>query len=140
MSAYIVEDTTINTVVTFLYAKAKRTPWRQANARLLEAGIACEGYGQARELAQAMHALNVQAVNARYELTDDPGDFKFKCGNAEAKPFHQVVKSLDCWLYQCTEGNVPQTSKLYKAMVDIRDLLCRCYVISSREYKAAKWG
>jgi hypothetical protein len=38
-------------------------------------------------------------------------DYRYR--ETESVPLVQVLKSLQCWLYQCSEGNVPET-ELYK--------------------------
>lgn len=50
----------------------------------------------------------------------------------------QAVKSLQCYLYQCSEGNVPQ-EQLYEMLDKIENATIRAIVENSREYQDADW-
>ena len=67
-----------------------------------------------------MYQLNVDAVNERYQENNDP-DLSFKARHEFANRI-QVLKSLRCWLYQCTEGEAV-TRPLYTAMETLRHFL-----------------
>jgi hypothetical protein len=89
-----------------------------------------------------MFQLNIKAVDARY-------------GNGEAEKFRklnyryqiimpvplmQVLKSLQCWLYQCCEGDVPETELYGLFDTDIQmDLMGKIIGILP-EYQNAVWG
>lgn len=51
----------------------------------------------------------------------------------------EIYKLLNCYTYQCCEGNVPET-KLYKAIKKLEADLCHDIVSSMPEYQAAVWG
>src|SRR6266571_1036277 len=123
MSAFMVEDTTINRVVTWLK--------REVSTSRFTLDM----------LAQEMFQLNCDGVNARY-------------GNGEAEKFRplnftyrpedcsslvQVLKSLQCWNYQCSEGDVPET-KLYQFFEEVEHHVALQIVMGLPEYKKAKWG
>jgi hypothetical protein len=53
----------------------------------------------------------------------------------------QAFKALQCWLYQCTEGEIPELSKLYTFFKKVvisewAELL----VMRTPEYEQAEWG
>jgi hypothetical protein len=140
MSAFMVEDKTINRVVNYLRYDNDSGHWTKTRLER-EAGIILNGKTtEADKLARAMFDLNVRAVEDRY-------------GEGEAKTFRaldfkpdyaggsrmQVLKSLRCWLYQCTEGDVPETP-LYQIMDDYSNRLAYAIVSSLPEFEAAEWG
>jgi hypothetical protein len=132
MSAFMVQDKTINRIVTWL--KTNEESQRFAtNHPLLNV--------ESATLGQAMFDLNIQGVNARY-------------GDGEAKKFRpldyqfkkeiftnaiQVYKSLGCFLYQCSEGNVPD-NPLYKELSEYKNSLARAIVCRLPAYDKAEWG
>jgi hypothetical protein len=69
-----------------------------------------------------MFQLNISGVEARYGKGEAVKfrkmDYHYHL--PESAPLAQVFKSLQCWLYQCCEGNVPET-KLYNPNDEIRE-------------------
>jgi hypothetical protein len=106
MSAFMVEDKTINRVVTWLEREVSQSQWFK---RKVESSLQIDTTMRnwEDELGEAMFQLNIAGVNDRY-------------GEGEAKSFRdlyyrytpeycskvQVLKSMQCWLYQCREGEV----------------------------------
>jgi hypothetical protein len=142
MSAFIVEDKTINTVVTWLALEIGLSDGYVLRKKVKRLGYNYHTYSWLQTLANDMFQLNVDGVNARY-------------GNGEAEKFRplnfkyqshyvltttQVLKSLQCWLYQCAEGEVPKT-KLYKFFDTFVVMhLLKKIVYSLPEYDKANWG
>lgn len=141
MPAFVVDDETINKVVSYIYAKANGPGssiyWK--NTKLYKMGYDVFSDASCAELAQKMFAMNVAAVNERYGDGEAekfrPLDFKYWHVQASLIP---VIKALESWKYQCTEGKIPD-SALYKAMVELRCLLCIEYVHQTDEYEASQW-
>lgn len=142
MSAYIVEDETINKVVSYLYAKANcpnpSIHWE--STKLFKMGFDLTSGPSCPELAHKMFNLNVAAVNEKYGKGEAekfrPLDFQYRFVPATQI---EVIKALLAWKYQCTEGQVPEFA-LYKAMVEVHCLLCIDFVEQTEEYEAAPWG
>ena len=140
MSAFMVEDTTINRVVTWL--KREGAPSRFTLDRLARkycVDLASDQWDE--KLARAMFQLNCDGVNARYG-EGEAG--KFRPLNFTYKPegdtfLVQVLKSLQCWKYQCSEGDVPET-KLYQFFEEVEHHLALQIVIGLPAYDKAKWG
>ena len=94
-----------------------------------------------------MFQLNIDGVNDRY---GDGEAKKFRTLNyayVPAQPttiYHlstkiQVLKSLQCWLYQCTEGEVVK-NPLYKFFQDIaQPHLMSSIICDLSEYRTAEW-
>lgn len=78
------------------------------------------------KIYNVLRKLNEQATGERYrnvtpyEFQEMPkGEF---CRMAESNPW-QMLKTFECYLYQCDEGSVPSTD-LYKALREA----CRYYM------------
>jgi hypothetical protein len=140
MSAFIVEDETINRVVTWLTREVQTNRFTlDWLAREYDVDLTSDRWNET--LAQAMFQLNCDGVNARY-------------GNGEAEKFRplnftykledyhslvQVLKSLQCWKYQCSEGDVPET-KLYQFFEEVEHHLALKIVMDLPAYEKATWG
>jgi len=140
MSAFMVEDTTINRVVTWLRREVLTSHFTLDRlAREYDIDLVSEGWDD--KLARAMFQLNCDGVHARYGEGEAekfrPLNFTYK-----TEIYHslvQVLKSLQCWLYQCCEGDVPDT-KLYQFFQEVENHLALKIVMESPEYDKAKWG
>lgn len=133
MSAFIVQDKTINRVATYLVSD-REAAW--VKKQLQEK---C-GINESLDLIGiAMFNLNVAAVNGRYGA-DQAGQFRplNYCAGYQLASRVQVLKSLRCWLYQCTEGTVPETD-LYKIMEEYAKQLAYEIIARLPEYASAEW-
>jgi hypothetical protein len=141
MSAYIVDNETINKIVSYLYANANgpdsSIPWK--STKLFKMGYALTSSPSCAELAQKMFDMNVAAIQARYEGAEEEWyplpSFKYQFTPASQIG---VITALKSWKYQCTEGEVPDLA-LYKAMAEVYCLLCIDFVEQTEEYEAAEW-
>jgi hypothetical protein len=96
-------------------------------------------------LADAMLALNIDAFRQRYSmkmLFEDNEYLDLDRRNwtplAAFSPV-QFFKSLQCFLYQCSEGDVDQRP-LFKHLDAILDTMRPNVNMESAEYNAAEWG
>jgi len=140
MSSFMVGDETINNVVSYIrrqegqYAKTIS----EAGYNVLDVDLEEDAWV---DLAEDMFKLNIQGVDARY-------------GKGEAEKFRnlnfvsqfvtgvtavQAYKSLSCWLYQCSEGSIPET-KFFCQMVELRKELAMDIVEGLPEHDKAIWG
>jgi hypothetical protein len=140
MSAFIVEDKTINRVVTWLTREVATHRFSlDQRARKYDVDLTSDGWE--KKLAYAMFQLNCDGVNARYGEGEAE---KFRPQNFMYKPesyfsLVQVLKSLQCWLYQCSEGDVPET-KLYRFFKEVESYLALKIVSELPAYEKATWG
>ena len=134
MSAFIVEDKTINRVVSHLEWDRDGQAWTMH--RLEKEGLPIIS----DELGQAMFALNVEAVEQRYGEGEakEFRDLNYRYSPQNAK-IHQVLKSLRCWIYQCSEGSVPETP-LFQIMDEYSSALALIIVSDMPEYERANWA
>ncbi len=140
MSAYVVRDETINRIVDWL--------WRDAVGFRNAATYTLDGYnmdvdGTAERLANDMFALNVAGVNARYGPNEAqkfrPLDFQYsavKQGDSAIANACRALKSLHCWQYQCSEGDVPETP-LFKMFEQVDLAICHWIIDTMPEYESA---
>jgi hypothetical protein len=140
MSAFMVEDTTINCVVTWI-TRAIATPptfYLDQLARKYAIDLVSDGWDE--KLAYAMFQLNCDGVNARYGAGEAE---KFRPRHFVYKPEYtslvQVFKSLQCWHYQCCEGEVSKT-KLYQFFKEVEEYLAVKIVEDLPEYDRAAWS
>lgn len=138
MSAFIVNNKTIDRILSFIYwNNGVSSSWRK---RILKnIGYDLEKEEECKKLGLAMYKMNCEAVSQRYgeELNKKAiSDYDYEY--TLAKPI-QVLKSLQCFLYQCSEGTVPR-EKLYKALRTIETSIMGEIISNLPEYEKAEWG
>lgn len=137
MSACMVDDSVINEIVSFLSVKAtsrERRRWHVLDEYDLVNSDGC------KRLAEAMFQLNVDAINWRYDgAAAQFRPLNFKYVPCTPKSPTATLKTLEYWLYQCTEGSVPER-ELYQTMTKTLSVLTCIIVEDSREYQEAPWG
>ena len=88
-------------------------------------------------LGRMLYGLNTQAVAQRYnETPEDMSTYVFN--PLQVGPLVAGIKALESLLYQCSEGNIPETSG-YKELERVLGALCRSVVRSSPAYEKAQW-
>jgi hypothetical protein len=146
MSTFIVADKTINTIVHWLERELRGLEEVHSTIiirqKLQEMGFDASVAGWAERLGQAMFQLNVIAVDARYGSDEAkrfrPLDYHYKV--PEPEPLVQVLKSLQCWLYQCNEGDVPTTALYTLFDNDVQVYLMTEIIDALPKYQNAHWG
>jgi len=128
MSAYVVEPETIGKIISGLQFNESR--------RIQNLGVAVDA--QRRTLAENMFNMNVAAVCARYPQ-DKPERYTFEYVSGPIPTKIGLIKALNCFLYQCSEGDIPEWG-LFKELDHIRYSLCYEYVANTPEYDKAMWG
>ena len=101
----------------------------------------------AREIFEELAEMNIAALKARYKDYEDMvGDVEFdntailwkRRENNVQKWHYQLLKSLQCYLYQCSEGDVPER-ELYKELTEFKYCLMGYIIRKQPEYDEAKW-
>lgn len=144
MSAFVVEDKTINVIVNFL----EKESWQNDGLtygmlirKLKKLGYDLTQPEEDKRLAEDLFIMNCRAINQRYGMGEAAKfrsmDFKFDASQCTGN--YQVYKSLGCLIYQCSEGEVPK-EPLYKALVDIKRIMAECLIDRLPEYNKAVWG
>ena len=141
MSAYIVDDKTINRIVAAAMLRTLGSLGPLVRQfRLVPDNPEPHDWAA---LGSALRDMNVAAVIARYGPSDSlPGPspllpYRFRLISAPS--LIQTVKTLACYLYQCSEGDIPE-QRLYQQLDNWQAELCRYYVTESDEYDQAEWA
>jgi len=135
MSAYIVDNVTIDRIVTWIEDRM-RIIFPVLYDRLMKE-VRAPFYNREDAIGLALLAMNVRAVNERYRETNPVPAYRYVCRGPVTDI--QALKSLQCLRYQCSEGSVPE-SKLYTLINDIISDLAQHIVSFLPQYEAAEWG
>ena len=147
MSAFMVTDETINRVVRWLSREVyQSSSLKEKVEKTL--GMTTGSEAWADTVGKAMFQLNIAGVNDRY---GDGKAKKFRTLNytyVPAQPttiYHlstkiQVLKSLQCWLYQCMEGEVVKKPLYIFFRTVVEPHLMRSIINDLPEYQTAEWG
>jgi hypothetical protein len=141
MSSFIVSEETIQNIIGIFYFKG--TEYSLLSYQL-DKILGKEDNCQALDrLGRKLIKLNIQAVNSRYpkhQITqEEEKSIKAFSVNAQHVPRIQRFKSLQCFLYQCSEGNIP-SRKLFKQLAELKHSLADIIVSRTPEYEKAEWN
>jgi hypothetical protein len=137
MSAFLVEEKTLHKILSGLEYELRQSRWlKEQCEKALQIDFADSQWQT--HLGQKMWDLNQLALGYRYG--DTPVTLTYRFAPNLCRPIH-AFKALQCWLYQCMEGDIPETSTLYhffdKVVVpEWAELL----VMRLPEYDQAEWG
>ena len=85
-----------------------------------------------------MWDLNQLSLGYRYG--DAKQELFYQFSNVFCTPI-QAYKSLQCWHYQCCEGDIPKESKLYTFFEEIvLKHIADSIIMKTPEYEQAEWG
>ena len=141
MSAFIVEEKTLNTIVNHIDYDTRFSNTSICYGTL---GRIAQKYGynlniteHKERLIKEMAWLNRAAVNDRYDEKSVEDYITYHEGFPPTDI--QAYKSLGCFLYQCCEGDIPE-KPLFKMLEDIKHALAEGLVSRMKEYDLAVWG
>ena len=138
MSAFLVDKKTINKILTQLGTDTRiARVWAEKEVES-KLDIDCNDPEWRTRLGQRMFDLNQLALEYRYGDQKKELIYKFQpiyCTKVQA------FKALQCWLYQCSEGNIPEDSKLYDFFDNVLvPEWAGSIAIRTPEYEQAEWG
>jgi hypothetical protein len=95
-------------------------------------------------LAKDMMQMNLDAFVARYEGRHMEYVPNVENADMESHPVElfsrvQFFKTLQCYLYQCNEGDIDERP-LFKVLYALLEFLSTTVSTNSPEYEAAQWG
>ena len=147
MSAFVVDSKVINQIVFALDLAIQQEgqyPATFPDLRYINSKSLRELAEEPSELGRTMYSMNINAVEQRYPDGDLPGTYTdgealdaYKYRREETSPI-QVYKSLSCYLYQCSEGDVFELP-LYNALKEFKSALAEHMVEKMPEYDKAAW-
>ena len=143
MSSFVVKDKTINRILTFLSHCKYRNDILSSEIRtFIEKDTKKLDLTNNKDLSHLgglMLEMNHNAVDYRYNtITKEDNTtpkFEFK---EEETDIYQTLKSLHCYLYQCSEGNIDK-SRFYKMFRHIADAIESSIIHNLAEYKRGDW-
>jgi hypothetical protein len=130
MSSFVVSDETINNVVTYVFKYGAMRP--PACNKIIDF---TKSFNDPDRLGREMLRMNVTAVNQCYGKEVRPKKYFFIYSKASV---FKVLKSLQCYLYQCGEGRVPRR-KLYRLLSELEVQITSLIIEDLKEYQEAKW-
>jgi hypothetical protein len=137
MSAFLVENQIINKILTQLDTRIRESEWFKEKVEV-ELDVDFEDADWETKLGQRMLDLNQLSLSQRYGDTKKELIYKFR--TAHCSPI-QAYKALRCWLYQCAEGDIPETSKLFNTFDKVLGPAWAEFIIAKTpEYDEAAWG
>lgn len=146
MSAFVVEDQTINIVVSWMNEVCMAGYSHKYFYDLLpltKLGYKLDNPIGPNRLAEDMFTLNCDSIEQRYGEGQAeefrPLDFNYKFAPSGVNIYH-ILKFLRCFLYQCCEGNIPQQNTLYNALETVSLKIAGTIVNHLPEYETAPWG
>lgn len=144
MSAFIVEDETINRIVTWAETNARKIRGTLSEFKIGEIEMTKQGFiaeaklseQDLQKMANSFLLLNKLGVDSRYDEKKELHPMKFR---REFAPDIQVLKSMHCLRYQCDEGeNNKQPG--FKLLEELIQILTDSIINSLPEYEKAVWG
>lgn len=134
MSAFIVTNQTIDAVVDGIIRVQKE--WGSTPLGFSMGPVLVSTWRDYDKLGQALWDMNVDAVDARYNEKNERE--KYRHSHADVGAIVEL-KQMQCFLYQCAEGDVPET-ELYKAVKEYERRLASQIISNMAEWKQAPWG
>jgi hypothetical protein len=134
MSAFIVDGKTIDRIVSFLLDNVRefngigisytsQVPWAQ---------------GVGTQIGQQLYRLNTDAVNSRYREGEESPGTRYHYTAVGRLSDIQAYKSIKCFLYQCSEGDVPERP-LFIELSKVHGDLAHRIVCATARYDRAEW-
>tara|TARA_R100001530_G_C4296645_1_gene149404 strand:- start:576 stop:995 length:420 start_codon:yes stop_codon:yes gene_type:complete len=138
MSSFIVSYETMNNIINGLFWDHK---FKEIHGYIIYKKLNLNKSEDYKRLIRDLYKLNFDAFNYRYSSKLSKNDLNFikgfKWTDQKVNPF-QFLKSCECLLYQCSEGNIIKR-KLYKDFKILIECL-KSYIIDSMpEYKKSTW-
>jgi len=141
MSSFIIDPSTMHNVI-----RAICSPMRFSLPGRLVLGFDVDKSESWDAIGRVLYAMNVEAVTSRYkDMKRDEfyngSDYRFPKipRMLTLKDKVECYKALQCFLYQCSEGRVPET-ETFKEIAGFEVQLAQAIVSSLPEYNAAPWG
>ena len=137
MSAWIVDKENIDRAVTVYLTLREERFGGGVEPGLEKFEELCEAGNDPTALGQALWRMNYRAVNYRYDERKRCPKYEFEKATTGTS-YHQLLKSLHCLGYQCSEGKVPNTT-LFKNLEALEVWLQYRIATKCPEYEQAKW-
>jgi hypothetical protein len=136
VSAFLVADKTLHRIISYLADELTRSDWLRSKFTT-DLGVNFAGDWRTA-LGQKMWDLNQLSLGYRYG--DPQQELLYHFSSVSCSDI-QAYKSLQCWLYQCCEGDIPEVSKLYTFFdTVVIQHIANSLITNTPEYDQAEWG
>jgi len=143
MSAYVVDKSTIDKLMTFAL-------WNAWGSEPLRAWPQMQDREQQQQFWTRVWNLNREAIRQRYPdcidsgqvpgpVDEDGKDKEYEYEAVASPTIHQAYQALRCLIYQCSEGNIPQMA-LYSQLQRMSDEMAHRITSRLPQVEAAEWG
>lgn len=155
MSSFIVENKTINRIVNFCFWEHDDVLKYEIQRELKEININLWNLHETdketdkvlKAFGEELLKLNLMAFYDRYkhikeieqEIKEAIKEYKYEDTPLKDRNKFQVLKSIHCFLYQCSEGNIPE-SNLFKVIQKIGEHIQSNIINNIPEYEKAVWN
>ena len=140
MSSYIVEEKTIDRILSFLRDRSTGTIDNSMVKTWVSKLQLSDLFDNKKMTAfgKKLYKLNLKAVIERYDKKHGFELAKY-IFNYRLEKIEQAYNSLRCFTYQCSEGNVPKT-KLFKQMEELEMIVARMIADREADKIKAEWS
>lgn len=138
MSAYIVEDETMDRCVRAILDGGHYDLVIELADKATRVALAAED-DKRTALGRLLFRMNEDAVAFRYDERADRASSKTYSYTHRSAEMVELFKSLDCFTYQCSEGDVPKRP-LFRLCEAIQARIACGIVRLSDSYNRAAWG
>ena len=136
MSAYIMNDDEINTIVSY-FLNPNNAYGEGAWLRLGESEWNNLNRDNAPKVAAILKAENIRSVNAKYGENDNPAYVFEYDRNAYKRPMGNIIGALDCYEYQACETDDWHESLAHEIVQGLRKHLLKTLAEADGTYT---WG
>jgi len=137
MSAFLVADKTIHKILTQVAQEIRQSRWLKSKFEK-ELNVDFTNAQWQTQLGQKMWEVNQLSLGYRYG--DEKVALTYRFHPFPCTPV-QAFKALQCWLYQCMEGEIPEFSKLYTFFDKVlAPEWAELLIMRTPEYEKAEWG
>lgn len=146
MSSFMLHDRALSVIVDTVaeYAERGKLPWQaQTTLESINAWEQVDGYyGKVNRkvLFDAIGAFNLERVNIRYPDGEWATVFSGEYTKGISQTPCQQVKQIQCYLYQCSEGNDYESHPMFQLMRAVEYAVLYDIVAALPAYKNADWG
>lgn len=141
MSAYMVDESTLNMIVAGLSRLENTVDYRVPKpSRVNENFAGIQFSWRLGEFWKMFYDLNVKGLVERYPTSyEELVGHDYKYSPVGAPDDIQLLKSIQCLLYQASEGDVVK-DPTYVALSDVATALAFSIVERTPQYEKANWG
>lgn len=137
MSAYIMNDDEINTIVSYFIESKHGVHGEGAWLRMGESTWDYLTYENAAKVAAILMAQNIRSVNSKYgDNTGNAYVFEY-LPQAHKRPMGNIIGALECYEYQACETNDWHTSLAHEIVQGLRKHLLKTIAEADGAYT---WG